>query len=73
MTSGPPSAVRREPARPCDSRVRRAVQPRERRSIVGMSGFVLLLHVVGWGVLVFAVAPHEYRSAAPASWVSGSA
>jgi len=26
-----------------------------------MTGFVLLLHVVGWGVLVFAVAPHHYR------------
>jgi high-affinity nickel-transport protein len=34
---------------------------RERRSIGGMSAFVLLLHVVGWGVLVFAVAPHDYR------------
>ena len=34
---------------------------RERRSIVGMSAFVLLLHVVGWGVLVFAVAPAEYQ------------
>ena len=26
-----------------------------------MAGFVLLLHVVGWGVLVFAVAPHDYQ------------
>ena len=34
---------------------------RERRSILGMSAFVLLLHVVGWGVLVFAVAPAEYQ------------
>jgi high-affinity nickel-transport protein len=34
---------------------------RERRSILYMAGFVLLLHVVGWGVLVFAVAPHDYR------------
>ena len=25
-----------------------------------MTGFVLLLNVVGWGVLVLAVAPHEY-------------
>ena len=33
----------------------------DRRSILGMSAFVLLLHVVGWGVLVFAVAPHDYR------------
>jgi high-affinity nickel-transport protein len=33
----------------------------ERRSIAGMSAFVLLLHVVGWGVLIFAVAPQDYR------------
>ena len=26
-----------------------------------MAGFVLLLHVVGWGVLLLAVAPHEYQ------------
>jgi high-affinity nickel-transport protein len=34
---------------------------RDRRSIAGMGLFVLLLHVVGWGVLVFAVAPHGYQ------------
>jgi nickel/cobalt transporter (NiCoT) family protein len=33
----------------------------ERRSIAGMSGFVVLLHLVGWGVLIFAVAPAEYQ------------
>ena len=33
----------------------------DRRSIAGMGLFVLLLHVVGWGVLVFAVAPHGYQ------------
>ncbi len=33
----------------------------DRRSIAGMSLFVLLLHVVGWGVLVLAVAPHDYQ------------
>ena len=33
----------------------------EWRSITGMAGFVLLLHLVGWGVLVFAVAPHDYQ------------
>jgi nickel/cobalt transporter (NiCoT) family protein len=38
-----------------------AFSPRERRSIAGMSAFVLLLHVVGWGVLVLAVAPAEYQ------------
>ncbi len=35
--------------------------PHERRSIGGMAAFVLLLHVIGWGVLVFAVAPAEYQ------------
>src|SRR3954452_22492438 len=34
---------------------------RERRSIAGMGAFVVLLHVVGWGVLVFAVAPAQYQ------------
>ena len=38
-----------------------AFSPGEWRSIAGMSGFVLLLHLVGWGVLVFAVAPAEYQ------------
>jgi nickel/cobalt transporter (NiCoT) family protein len=33
----------------------------ERRSICAMTAFVLLLHVVGWGVLVFAVAPAGYQ------------
>ncbi|GAA2747634.1 HoxN/HupN/NixA family nickel/cobalt transporter [Terrabacter aerolatus] len=35
----------------------------DRRSLLGMAGFVLLLHVVGWGLLVGVVAPHEYRVA----------
>jgi high-affinity nickel-transport protein len=34
---------------------------RDRRSIAGMTGFVALLHVVGWGVLVLLVAPHDYH------------
>src|SRR4051794_4373538 len=33
----------------------------ERWSIAGMGAFVVLLHVVGWGVLVFAVAPAQYQ------------
>ena len=32
----------------------------ERRSLWGMGGFILLLHVVGWGVLVGVVAPRGY-------------
>jgi high-affinity nickel-transport protein len=49
-------AEQRAPAAP-SSRFSR----RDRRSIAGMTGFVLLLHVVGCGVLVLAVAPHDYR------------
>src|SRR5688572_26950628 len=52
------TAVLRLPAAP--ARTQLASIPRERRSIVGMTGFVLLPHDVGWGVLVLAVAPAEY-------------
>jgi nickel/cobalt transporter (NiCoT) family protein len=53
------SAPLRLPAR--RSGVGSAFSPREWRSIGAMSAFVALLHVVGWGVLVFAVAPAEYQ------------
>jgi nickel/cobalt transporter (NiCoT) family protein len=43
------------------SRLRSALTPAEWTSIVGMAGFILLLHVVGWGVLLGAIAPHHYR------------
>ena len=33
----------------------------ERRSVIGMATFVLLLHLVGWGTLVALVAPAEYQ------------
>ena len=33
---------------------------REWTSVTGMTAFILLLHVVGWGVLVLGVAPHNY-------------
>ena len=42
-------------------RVGSGFSPSERRSIGAMAAFVLLLHVVGWGVLVLAVAPAEYQ------------
>lgn len=35
----------------------------ERRSLLGMAAFILALHVVGWGLLVWVVAPQEYRVA----------
>jgi high-affinity nickel-transport protein len=50
--------------RPSDSRLARvqaALSPREWASIGGMAGFVVLLHVVGWGVLAFIVAPEHYQ------------
>ena len=52
MTSAPTTAPVQAPAR---------FSRRERRSIAGMTGFVALLHVLGWGVLVLAVAPREYQ------------
>ncbi len=38
---------------------RRTVTPTEWRSILGMAGFILLLHVVGWGVLAGLVASEQ--------------
>ncbi len=43
------------------SGLRAAFTTQEWRSIGGMTAVVLLLHVVGWGVLVLAVAPREYQ------------
>src|SRR3954452_6482333 len=42
------------------SRVRNSLSGQEWTSLAGMAGFVLLLHVVGWGVLGGIVAPHNY-------------
>ncbi|HEY5471873.1 MAG TPA: hypothetical protein VIK32_01640, partial [Candidatus Limnocylindrales bacterium] len=39
---------------------RAALSGDERRSLWGMGGFILLLHVVGWSVLVGLVAPRGY-------------
>jgi high-affinity nickel-transport protein len=41
----------------------RRISPVEWRSIMGMSGLILLLHSLGWGVLVAIVAPHHYQVA----------
>ena len=35
----------------------------EGRSLVGMGLFILLLHIVGWGVLIGAIVPHHYQVA----------
>jgi high-affinity nickel-transport protein len=48
-------------APPAPPTARPGLSRRERRSLGGITAFVLLLHVVGWGVLVFAVAPQDYQ------------
>ena len=43
------------------ARIRRSLPPREWTRIGAMVGFVALLHVVGWGVLVLLVVPSHYK------------
>ncbi len=43
------------------ARLRGRLSRQEWRSIAGMAGFILLLHVLGWGVLVGVVAPQHYQ------------
>jgi high-affinity nickel-transport protein len=42
-------------------RVREAIGPRGWLSIGGMTGFILALHVIGWGLLIFVIAPAHYE------------
>ena len=44
-----------------DRPARRPLTPAQRASLVRTLGFVLFLHVVGWGLLLGFVAPHGYR------------
>ena len=44
-----------------DRPARRRLTPSQRASLVRTLGFVLFLHVVGWGLLLGFVAPHGYR------------
>jgi high-affinity nickel-transport protein len=43
------------------ARLRGRLSRQEWRSIAGMAGFILLLHVLGWGVLAGVVAPQHYQ------------
>jgi nickel/cobalt transporter (NiCoT) family protein len=43
------------------ARVSEAVGPRGWASLGGMTAFILLLHVVGWGLLLFVVVPAHYE------------
>ena len=50
------AAVRNVP-----TRLRGKLSRQEWHSIIGMASFILLLHVVGWGVLIGVVAPQHYQ------------
>jgi len=43
------------------SRIRPALDRRDWTSLGGMSAFVLLLHVVGFGLLLFVIVPAHYQ------------
>ncbi len=43
------------------ARFRRSLTTRDRRSLAGMTAFVVLLHVLGFGVLLGLVVPHHYN------------
>src|SRR6195952_5184160 len=43
------------------ARARSSLSTREWTSLAGMAGFILLLHLVGWGVLLGVIAPHHYN------------
>jgi len=43
------------------NRLRHTLSPPEWRRVAGMSLFVLLLHVVGWGLFVFVILPAHYH------------
>jgi high-affinity nickel-transport protein len=43
------------------TRAQEAIGPRGWLSLGGMTGFILALHVVGWGLLIFVIAPARYE------------
>jgi nickel/cobalt transporter (NiCoT) family protein len=43
------------------TRTQEAIGPRGWLSLGGMAGFILALHVVGWGLLIFVIAPAQYH------------
>jgi high-affinity nickel-transport protein len=56
LTASDIAAVQNVPAR-----LRSKLSRQEWRSIIGMASSILLLHVVGWGVLIGIVAPQHYQ------------
>ena len=55
LTAAPASAPRL-------SNIRRGLSPSERRRLGAMFAVILAFHVVGWGVLVFAILPAHYKA-----------
>jgi nickel/cobalt transporter (NiCoT) family protein len=43
------------------ARFRRSLTPADRRSLFGMAGFIVLLHLIGFGVLLGLVAPKHFQ------------
>jgi high-affinity nickel-transport protein len=43
------------------TRFRRSLTPQDKRSLAGMTGFIILLHVIGLGILFGLVLPHHYH------------
>jgi high-affinity nickel-transport protein len=50
-----------EKTAPPPTRTRARLSRPEIRSLVGMGGFILFLHLLGWGVLIGVVAPQHYH------------
>lgn len=63
LNPSPPPSPSPSPATPAADRAVRRWDRRDKVNLAGMTAFVLLLNVVGWGVLVFAVAPESYALA----------
>ena len=61
MTTTAPAPPAVDTAHRSEGRHGQPLSRRDRRSLWGMGGFILLLHVVGWGVLLGLVAPANYR------------
>jgi nickel/cobalt transporter (NiCoT) family protein len=53
-------AVQTSPSRSLAGRVRAALSGQEWARLGGMAGFIVLLHVLGFGILLFVVAPTSY-------------
>ena len=60
-TSGSPSPPSLRPPGSAASRAWRSLNSRDKTSLAGMYGFVVLLHLIGFVVLVVFVVPHNYN------------